>query len=92
MCSTRKPSNRKFGLYTPLHIPSHHLESISIDFVGLIPMSRKCHDYLYVGVDHFSKICVLMPCKKQVTVEQNVKMFFQNLWVHFGLPTYDISD
>ena len=92
MCLTSKPSNRKLGLYTPLPAPSRPWESISMDFVGGFPMSRKGHDYLYVVVDRFSKMCILMPCVKQVTVENTAHMFFQNVWVHFGLPTSIISD
>jgi hypothetical protein len=92
LCATRKPSNRKLGLYTPLPVPSRPWESISMDFVGGIPMSRRNHDYLYVVVDRFRKMCILMPCKKQVTAEQMTQMFFQNVWVHFGLPKYIISD
>ena len=34
MCSTCKPTNRKLGLYSPLLVPSHPWESISMDFVG----------------------------------------------------------
>ena len=37
-------------------------------------------------------MCIQMPCKKQVTTEQTAHMFFQNVWVHFGLPTSIISD
>jgi hypothetical protein len=33
-----------------------------------------------------------MPCKKQVTIEQTAQMFFQHVWVHFGLPKSIISD
>ena len=64
MCSVSKPSNRKLWLYTPLPILSHPWESVSMDFVGGLHLSRKSHDYLYVIVDSFSKMCVLMPCKK----------------------------
>jgi hypothetical protein len=92
MCATSKPSNRKLGLYTPLSVPSCPWESVSVDFVGGLPMSRKGHDYLYVVVDRFSKMCILMPCKKQITAEMTVHLFFQNVWVHFGLPTSIISD
>jgi hypothetical protein len=81
LCATRKPSNRKLGLYTPLMVPSRPWESISMDFVGGLPMSKKNHDYLYVVVDRFNKICILMPCKKKVTTEQTKKMFFQHVWV-----------
>jgi hypothetical protein len=56
MCATSKPSNKKLGLYTPLPIPSRPWESVSMDFVGGLPMSRKGHDYLYVVVDRFNKM------------------------------------
>ena len=81
MCSVSKPSNRKLRLYTPLPIPGHPWESVSIDFVGGFPMSRKCHDYFYVVVDRFSKMCILMPCKKKVTAEKTTYIFFQFVWV-----------
>ena len=67
MCAKSKPSNRKLGLYTPSPVPSHPWESVSMDFVGGLPKSRKGHDYLYVVVDRFSKMCILIPCNKQIT-------------------------
>ena len=70
LCATSKPSNINLGLYTSLPIPSQWWESVSMDFVGSLPMSRIDHDYLYVVVDRFGKMCILMPCKKQVIVEQ----------------------
>ena len=33
-----------------------------------------------------------MPCKKYITTEMNAHLFFQNLSIHFGLPTSIISD
>ena len=62
-----------------------------MDFVGGLPKSKKGHDYLYV-VDRFNKMCILIPCNKQITVEQIAKLFFQHVWVHFGLPTSIISN
>ena len=63
-----------------------------MDFVGGLPKSRKQHDYLYVVVDRFSKMCILMPCKKTITAEQTAELFFHHvgipdLWRIFG-PTY----
>ena len=46
MCVTSNPSNIKLGLYTPLSVPSRPWESVSMDFVGGLPMSRKGNDYL----------------------------------------------
>ena len=91
MCATSKPSNRKLGLHTPLSIPSRPWEIVSMDFVGGLPMSRKGHDYLYVGVDRFIKMCILMPFNNQITPEMAAHLFFQNVWVHFRLPTSIIS-
>lgn len=92
MCAKSKPSNRKLGLYTPLPVTSHPWASVSMDFVGGLPKSRKGHDYLYVVVDRFSKMCILIPCNKHITTEQTTKLFFQHVWVHFGLPTSIVSD
>jgi hypothetical protein len=92
MCSTCKPTNRKMGLYSPLFVPSHPWESISMDFVGGLPMTKGGDDYLYVVVDRFRNMCILMPCKKQITAEQTANLFFQDVLVQFGLPTSIISD
>jgi hypothetical protein len=55
LCATSKPSNKNLGLYTPLLVPSHPWESISMDFVGGLHMSKKNHDYIYVVVNNFRK-------------------------------------
>jgi hypothetical protein len=79
MCSTCKPINRKLGLYSPLHVPSYPWESISMDFVGGLPMTKGGHDYLYVVVDRSSKMCILMPCKKHIAAEQTANLFFHHV-------------
>jgi hypothetical protein len=66
LCSTSKPSNQKIGLYMPFPVPSRPWESISMDFLGHFPMTRKIHDYLFFIVDHFSKKFVLIPYKKTI--------------------------
>jgi len=66
LCATSKPSNRKLGLYTPLLVLSRPWESISMDFVGGLPLSRKGHDYLYAVVDNFNKKCILTPFKRNL--------------------------
>jgi hypothetical protein len=62
-----------------------------MDFVGGFLMSRIGYDYLFVFMDIFIKMCILIPCKKQFTTKQKTKMFFANVWAHFGLPTSIIS-
>jgi hypothetical protein len=69
LCATSKPSNKKLGLYTSLPVPSQPWESVSMDFVGGLSMSKIGYYYLYFIMDRFSKMCILMPCKKQVTAK-----------------------
>ncbi|KAI5317450.1 hypothetical protein L3X38_037157 [Prunus dulcis] len=92
LCNTSKPSNKKLGLYHPLPVPSRPWDSISVDFLGLLPKTKFGNDYLFVVVDRFSKMIILIPCKKTVTREGAAKLFFQHVWKHFGLPTSIISD
>ena len=92
MCAKRKPNNKNLGFYTPLPVPSHPWESVSMEFFGGLPKFRKVHDYLYVIVDKFNKMCIVIPCNKHITVEQTTKLFFQHVWVHFGLPTSIVYD
>ena len=63
-----------------------------MDFVGGLPMSKIGHDYFYVVMYRFSKMCIFMPCKKKITTEKNAHFFFQNVWVHFRFPTPIVSD
>jgi len=93
LCSTSKPSNRKLGLYMPLPVPSRPWESISMDyFIGGLPTTRKGHDYLFFVVDRFSKMCVLIPCKRMISGREAAELLFSHVWVHFGLPSSIISD
>lgn len=64
LCYVSNPSNRNLGFYTPFPLPTQPWKSVSMDFGSGFPMSRKGHNYLYVVVDCFSKMCILMPSKK----------------------------
>lgn len=61
-------------------------------FCCSFPLSRKGHEYLYVIMDRFGKICVLTPCKNQINVEKIDHLFFQFVWVHFWFPTSIVSN
>ena len=76
LCDASRPSNRKLGLYTPLHVPSGPLESVSMDFVGGLPLSKRGHDYLSITLDRFNNMCILIPCNKKITAEKTGQLFF----------------
>ncbi|CAL9018651.1 unnamed protein product, partial [Prunus brigantina] len=61
-------------------------------FLGGLPTSTTGFDYLFVVVDRFSKMVILIPCKKTISGEGASKLFFHHVWKHFRLPTSIISD
>jgi len=63
-----------------------------MDFVGGLLTTRKGHEYLFMVVCRFSKMCVLMPCKKIISGQEATNLFFGHVWIHFGIPRSIISD
>jgi hypothetical protein len=37
-------------------------------------------------------MAIMAACKKNITVEATAKLFFERVWVHFGISKYIISD
>jgi len=63
-----------------------------MDFVGGLPITKKGRDYLFVVVDMFKKMCILMLCKKTIKGQEATNMFFEQVWVHFRIPRSIILD
>jgi hypothetical protein len=87
-----KPTTKKQGLYIPLPTPDRPWESISMDYMSGLPSTKRGNDCVFVVVDRFSKMAILVACKKSITVEATAKLFFERVWVHFGIPQTIVSD
>jgi hypothetical protein len=68
---------KKQGLYTPLPIPEKPWESISMDYMSGFSSTKHGNDCVFVVVDRFSKMAILTACKKNVTVANTAKIFFE---------------
>jgi hypothetical protein len=90
-CAISKPAIKKQGLYIPLLTPNSLWESISMDYIYVLPLTKQGIDYVFVVVDRFSKMAILTTCKKSMTMEATPKIFFERVWVHFGIPKKIIS-
>jgi hypothetical protein len=55
-------------------------------YMSGLPSTKHGNDYVFVVIDRFSKMTVLTPCKKSITAEATAKIFFEHVWIHFGLP------
>jgi hypothetical protein len=72
-----KPTTKKQGLYTPLPTPDRPWESISMDYMSGLPSTKWGNDCVFVVVDRFSKMVILVACKKNITTEATAKLFFE---------------
>jgi hypothetical protein len=92
-CQSNKSSNKATaGLLHPLSIPSHPWESISMDFVGPLPVTNKGHDNIIVVVDRLTKMVHLIPCRITITAPQVASLFWREIVRHHGIPSSIISD
>ena len=90
-CAIAKSANHKLGLYLPLPILDKLWHSISMDFMSGLPTIKHGHDFVSVVVDRSSKMVILVACRKAISIEETAKLFFEHVWVHFGLPKSIIS-
>jgi hypothetical protein len=63
-----------------------------MDYMSGLPSTKRGNDYVFVVFDRFSKMAILAACKKNITSEATAKLFFERVWVHFGIPQTIISD
>jgi hypothetical protein len=63
-------------MYTPLPNPDIPWEYISMDYMSGLPSTKQGNGYVFFVVDQFSKMAILVACKKSITVEVTAKLFF----------------
>ena len=63
-----------------------------MDYMSGLPSTKHGNDYVFVVVDRFSKMAIIEAYKKNITAKATTKLFFERVWVHFGIPQSIISD
>ena len=59
-CAIAKMTTKKHGLYTSLPTPDGPWESISMDYMLGLPSTKWGNDYVFVVVERFSKMAILV--------------------------------
>ena len=90
-CVISKLTIKNQGLYTPLPTPSQPWEFISMDYMSRLRSTKHGNQCVFVVVDRFSKMAIMVAYKKNITEEAIAKLFFEQVWVHFGIPQSIIS-
>jgi hypothetical protein len=63
-----------------------------MDYMSGLPSTKWGNDCVFVVVDHFSKMTILAACKRSIKADATAKIFFERVWVHFGIPQTIVSD
>jgi hypothetical protein len=85
-CVISKPAIKKQGLYTSLPTPKRPWESILMDYMSSLSSTKHDNDCVFVVVDRFSRMVIITACKKNIIAVDTSKLFFEWVWVHFGIP------
>jgi hypothetical protein len=80
------------GLLQPMPIPQNCWESISMDFITQLPLTKNGNDAIIVFVDMLSKMVHLVPTQTNATAPDVAKAFFDSVFRLHGLPKVIVSD
>jgi len=84
--------SKQKGLLQPLEIPQLKWDSISMDFVGGLPLTRSGKDKIWVIVDRLTKTARFIAIKDTWTMTQLTKAYVSQVVKHHGVPKDIVSD
>ena len=91
VCLRSKPNNAPDrGLISALPIPQVANDLIYIDFVSMDPYNQ--HNYVLTIVDALTKFVKFIPCTKNISGEDTLKLILKEWIVHYDKPTTIFSD
>ncbi len=88
MCSRKKPLDRKkAGLLSPLAIPGRPWESIGMDFITHLPLTKVGYTAVDVVVDRLTKLMHIAPTIDTTTEADTARLFLNIISKNYGLPS-----
>ena len=92
-CQKNKARHHKnFGTPQIPDIPSKPWEWMSVDFCGTFPKTKEGNDYIAGFICNLVREAILVPCTKNVTAKQTVKLFVKYVMPRTGIPERINSD
>jgi hypothetical protein len=62
-----------------------------MDYIMGLSSTKWGDDCIFVVVDHFSKTMIMASYKKSITAKATTNIFFEQVWVHYGIPQTIVS-
>ena len=93
-CQGNKPSRRKRAPpLTPLVPPGTCWHTLGVDLIVDLPVTEPDkYNAICVFVCHLSKMVRLVPCDTKIDAAGFAKLFFREVFPHYGLPAKIVSD
>ena len=91
-CQTNKSPTVSESVLSPLPVPSACWRIVSLDMITQLPRTSSGLDCLVVFVDQFSKMVRLIPSVSSLDSSGFARLFFANIYPHYGLPLGICSD
>jgi hypothetical protein len=83
---------RPSGLMQLLFVPKWTWDNISMDFVGALPKTIKCFDFIWVIVDRLTKSAHFVPIKTGMSVAKLAEIYIEKIVRLHGIPSSIASD
>src|SRR5947207_11059299 len=92
-CQRTKASNQPpVGELHPLPIPQRPWQSIGMDYLGPVPVSKSGHDMVLIAVNRLTKMAHFIPTTMKVTAKGTAELFLRYIFQYHSLPDNIISD
>jgi hypothetical protein len=62
-----------------------------MEYMSGLSSTNRGNDCVFLVVDCFSKMAIMVSYKKNITAEATAKLFFERVWVHFVIPQTIVS-
>jgi hypothetical protein len=89
VCQRNKAQTfKKAGLLQPLSVPSFKWESVSMDFITQLPVTKTGYDAIAVFVDRLTKMVHFAPTYTDCSARDVARLFNDTVFKHHGLPYF----
>jgi hypothetical protein len=96
MCDTcqrvKAEHQRPVGLLQPMKISEWKWDEVGMDFIVGLPHTQRGYDYIWVIVDHLTKVAHFLPVKTKYRSAKLAELYMERIVCLHGVPKKIVSD